>query len=100
VVAVKRRLAETLLLALLLLSVQTAVLAHEHDGSAAPAGAAAQSCEFCVGHHADAPPPEAPRAVRSEFRRIPLPVSAVSRVPATRFGSAHRSRAPPTVRSS
>jgi hypothetical protein len=97
--AVTRRIAETLLLALLLLAVQTAVVAHEHD-SAAPVGAAAQSCEFCVGHHAGAPAPEAPRATRSGFRRIPLPVLAASRVPETRFGSAHRSRAPPTVRSS
>lgn len=94
-----RRMSEALLLALLLLAVQTAILTHEHEGSAAPAGAAAQSCEFCVGHHAAAPAPDAAVAEHPEFHSLWLPAPASAFVPAGRAGSAHRSRAPPVLRS-
>jgi hypothetical protein len=97
--AMARRFSEALLLALLLLAVQTAVLTHEHEGSAGPAGAAAQSCEFCVGHHAAAPAPEAAVAAHPEFHPLLLPAPASAFVLAGRPGSAHRSRAPPVFRS-
>jgi hypothetical protein len=97
--AMTRRFTEALLLALLLLAVQTATLTHEHEGSAAPAGAAAQSCELCVGHHAAAPAPEAAIAALPDFRPILLPAHASAFVPASLSGNAHRSRAPPLFRS-
>ena len=93
-----RRFTEALLLALLLLAVQTAILTHEHEGSAAPAGAVAQSCEFCVGHHAAAPAPEVAIAA-PDFRPVRLPALASAFVPASPAGNAHRSRAPPLFRS-
>lgn len=95
-----RRFAEALLLALLLLAVQTAILTHEHEGSSAPAGAAAQSCEFCVGHHAAVPAPDSGVGLRHAFRSIHLPPIAGLAVPASPTGNAHRSRAPPLLRSS
>lgn len=95
----RRRCSEALLLALLLLAIQTAILTHEHDGSAAPVGAAAQSCEFCVGHHAAAPAPEAGVSTNPDFRPIRLPALAGLDVPASLPGNAHRSRAPPVLRS-
>ena len=97
--AMTRRLSEALLLALLLLTVQTAILTHEHEGSAAPAGAAAQSCELCVGHSAAAPAPEAAVAAHPDFRPVRLSGLASAFIPAGRPGSAHRSRAPPVFRS-
>ncbi len=97
--AMARRLSEALLLALLLLAVQTAILTHEHEGNAAPAGTAAQSCELCVGHAAAAPAPEAAAAARPDFSPILLPASGSAFVPAGRPASAHRSRAPPVIRS-
>lgn len=98
--AMTRRFSEALLLALLLLAIQTAILTHEHEGSGAPAGAAAQSCEFCVGHHAAAPAPDASLAARPDFRPIRLPPLSGHFVPASPTGNAHRSRAPPVFRSS
>jgi hypothetical protein len=98
--AMTRRFTEALLLALFLLAVQTAILTHEHDGSAAPAGAVAQSCEFCVGHHAAAPAPDFGAAAHHYLRPIRLPALAGLGVPAPVAGSAHRSRAPPVFRSS
>lgn len=94
--AMTRRFAEALLLALLLLAVQTAILTHEHEGSAA---AAAQTCEFCVGHHAAAPAPEASVSTHPEFRPLRLASIAEALVPASLPGNAHRSRAPPVLRS-
>jgi len=94
-----RRLTEALLLALLLLAVQTAILTHAHEGSTAPAGAAAQNCEFCAGHHAAAPAPDSGVAVRHDLRPIRLPAIAGLVVPASLAGNAHRSRAPPLLRS-
>ncbi len=94
-----RRLTEALLLALLLLAVQTAIITHEHEGNTAPAGAAAQSCEFCVGHHAAAPAPDTGAAVRHDFRPIRLPAVERLVVPTSLTGTAHRSRAPPLFRS-
>lgn len=98
--AMTRRFSEALLLALLLLAVQTAILTHEHEGSAAPAGAAAQSCEFCVGHNAAAPAPDAAVAAHPGFHPLLRPAPASAFVLAGRSGSAHRSRAPPVSRSS
>jgi hypothetical protein len=95
-----RRFTEALLLALLLLALQTAILTHEHEGSAAPAGAAAQTCEFCAGHHAAAPAPDASPAARPDFRPLRLHAIAGLVVPASLIGNAHRSRAPPHFRSS
>ena len=95
-----RRFHEVLLLALLLVAVQTAILTHEHEFSAAPAGAtAAQSCEFCTGHHPAAPAAEAGSASLPDLQstRIPDP-RVVAALPA-RTRAAHRSRAPPTFRS-
>jgi len=94
-----RRFSEALSLALLLLAVQTAILTHEHEGGLAPAGIAAQSCEFCVGHHAAAPAPEPGVATRPDFRLFRLASIAEAFVPASRPGNAHRSRAPPVFRS-
>ena len=94
-----RRFSEALLLALLLLAVQTAIVTHEHEGSAAPAGVAAQSCEFCVGHHAAAPAPEAGVATHPAFRPYRLASIAEAFLPASLSGNAHRSRAPPVLRS-
>ena len=94
-----RRFSEALLLALLLLAVQTAILTHEHEGNSAPAGAAAQSCELCVGHSAAAPAPEAAVAALPDFRPIHLLALASAFVPASLLGNAHRSRAPPAFRS-
>jgi len=94
-----RRFSEALLLALLLLAVQTAILTHEHEGSAAPAGAAAQNCELCVGHSAAAPAPEAAVAAHPDFRPVRLPALASAFVPAPLPSNAHRSRAPPAFRS-
>lgn len=92
-----RRLSEALLLALLLLAVQTAVLTHEH-GSAAPAGAVVQSCEFCVGHHAAAPAPDPAVAALPVSHPILL-LSRSAPAPVARPAAAHRSRAPPAFRS-
>lgn len=97
--AMTRRVSEALLLALLLLAIQTAILTHAHDGSAAPAGAAAQSCEFCVGHHAAAPAPDASPGACPDFRPIRLPALVGLAIPASLPGNAHRSRAPPVFRS-
>jgi hypothetical protein len=97
--AMTRRFSEALLLALLLLAVQTAILTHEHKGSAAPAGAAAQSCEFCVGHHTAAPAPDAAVAAHPGSHPPLLPTPASAFVLTGRSGSAHRSRAPPVFRS-
>jgi hypothetical protein len=97
--AMTRRFTEALLLALLLLAVQTAILTHEHEGSAAPAGVAAQSCEFCVGHHAAEPASDIGVAVRHDLRPIRLPAIADLVAPASLTGNAHRSRAPPLFRS-
>jgi hypothetical protein len=95
-----RRIAEALLLALLLLAVQTAILAHAHEGSAAPGGAAAQSCEFCAGHAAGAPPPAAAGSATPALRAVVPPAFARPAAPPARFNFAHPSRAPPQRRSS
>ena len=94
-----RCFSEALLLALLLLAVQTAMLTHEHEGSAAPAGAAAQTCEFCVGHPAAAPAPEAGASTHPAFSPLRLASIAEAFVRAFLPGNAHRSRAPPVLRS-
>jgi hypothetical protein len=95
----RRRFSEALLLALLLLATQTAILTHEHEGRAAPAGAAAQSCEFCVGHHAAVPAPEAGVSTHPDFRPFRLASVTEGFLPASLPGNAHRSRAPPVLRS-
>lgn len=97
--ATTRRISEALLLALLLLAVQTAVLTHEHEGSAAPSGVSAQSCEFCAGHHAAAPAPDAAVSTHPDFRPSRPASLAEGFVPASLSGNAHRSRAPPVFRS-
>jgi hypothetical protein len=94
-----RRLHEALLLALLLVAVQTAVLTHEHEGSAAPAGATAQSCEFCTGNHAGAPAPEAGGASLPDLQSTRIPDPRVVFTFPVRSRAAHRSRAPPVFRS-
>jgi hypothetical protein len=94
-----RRVAETLLLALLLVAVQTALLTHEHGDGQAPAGAAAQSCEYCSSHSAAAPAPDGPSA---SLPAAPLALPAASErreVFPSRISAAHRSRAPPPIRS-
>jgi hypothetical protein len=93
-----RRLHEALLLALLLVAVQTAFLAHGHDDGAS-SGAAAQSCEFCAGHHAAAPAPEAGGPTLPGLRSTRSPVLPVLATPTADVRSAHRSRAPPPIRS-
>ena len=92
-----RRFHEALLLAVLLVAVQTTILAHGHEDGAS-SGAAAQSCEFCTGHHAGAPAPEAsgPALSHPSATRIPLP--QVLAATTTEIRSAHRSRAPPEFR--
>jgi len=93
-----RRLHEALLLALLLVAVQTAILAHGHEDSAS-SGGAAQSCELCTGHHAAAPAPDPAAATLPDLRSTPLPdLQVAANIPA-RSRSAHRSRAPPIFRS-
>ena len=91
-----RRLSEALLLALLLLAVQTAILTLEHENSTAPA---AQGCELCAGHQAAAPAPDASLGTRVDLRPIRLAAIAGPGVPASLPGKAHRSRAPPDFRS-
>jgi hypothetical protein len=91
-----RRVSQALLLALLLLAVQTAILTHEHR-SAAPTGAV-QSCEHCVDHHAAAPAPDPAVAAVPYFHPILL-LSPSARIPGARPAAAHRSRAPPVFRS-
>lgn len=96
---VKNRFPPTLLLAVLLLAVQTVVLVHEHEGSGVPASAAAQGCEFCVGHLSAAPAPEPGRTVQPDLdaERIPGPAGFADLPAEAR--AAHRSRAPPAFRS-
>lgn len=94
-----RRLSKALLLALLLLAVQTAILTHAHADDARPAGAATQGCEFCAGHHSAAPAPDAAAAARPDFHPALLQASSGACLPASRSASAHRSRAPPAFRS-
>ena len=94
-----RRLSQALLLALLLLAVQTAILTHEHDGSPAPTGLAAQGCDFCAGHHGGAPLPATLVTAHPEVRPVLPPAADGPALPATRFDSAHPSRAPPLPRS-
>lgn len=93
-----RRIHEALLLAVLLVAVQTAILAHGHDESAS-SGAAAQSCEFCAGHHSAAPAPEAGGPTLSGPRSTGFPVHQVPAARAADVRAAHRSRAPPAFRS-
>jgi hypothetical protein len=92
-----RRLHEALLLALLLVLVQTAILAHGHEDGA-PSGGAAQSCEICAGHQAAAPAPEAGQSTHPDLRSIPgTDLRVVATLPG-RCRTAHRSRAPPAFR--
>jgi hypothetical protein len=94
-----RRLAEALLLALFLVAVQTAVLTHDHDQSA-PAGVVAQGCDFCAGGHSPAAaPPPASGAPDAELDSPGWPATSSPAV-SSRFRAAHRSRAPPSFRSS
>jgi hypothetical protein len=94
-----RRVAEALLLALLLIAVQTAILTHEHGDGQAPAGAALQSCEFCTGHQGALPAPDPAEA--SKHAAPPLLIAETKAGPprAIRLAAAHRSRAPPASRS-
>ena len=89
-----RRFHEALLLAVLLVAVQTAILAHGHDDGAS-SGAAAQSCEFCAGHSAAAPPPAAGAPTPPDQQSTRVPVPQVHAVRTAGIRSAHRSRAPP-----
>jgi hypothetical protein len=93
-----RRFHEALLLAVLLVAVQTAILAHGHD-DAAPSGAAAQSCEFCAGHPAAAPAPEAGGPTLPGLGSNRGPVLRVQASRTTDVRAAHRSRAPPAFHS-
>jgi hypothetical protein len=93
-----RRLHQALLLALLLVAVQTTILAHGHEDSAT-SGAAAQSCEFCAGHQSAAPAPEAGQRTRPDLSSTQGPgLQVIAALPA-RAWAAHRSRAPPIFRS-
>jgi len=97
-----RRFHEALLLALFLLAVQTAIVAHDHGAGTgtAPFGAVAQNCEFCTGHSAAAPAPERGSAARHEPQSLRLPRLADDPVLPAPVAAAHRSRAPPSFRSS
>lgn len=93
-----RRLHQALLLALLLVAIQTTILAHGHEDRAT-SGAAAQSCEFCAGHQSAAPAPEPGQRTRPDLRLILVAdLQVVAALPA-RASAAHRSRAPPAFRS-
>lgn len=92
-----RRFHEALLLAVLLVAVQTAILAHGHEGGAS-SGAAAQSCEFCAGHHAAAPAPAAGGPTLPVPRSTLVPVPRVHAARTADVRAAHRSRAPPAFR--
>jgi hypothetical protein len=94
-----RRFAEALLFALLLVAVQTAILTHDHDDSSGPAGAAVQSCEFCVGNHASAPAPEPADPVRPQALAQRFAGRLAGPTRPARISGAHRSRAPPAIRS-
>ncbi len=94
-----RRISKALLLALLLLAVQTAILTHAHGDDAPPAGTAAQGCEFCAGHHSAAPAPDAAVAARTDFQPALLKALSGAFLPARRSAAAHRTRAPPAFRS-
>ena len=93
-----RRLHEALLLALLLVLVQTAILTHGHEHGAS-SGVAAQSCEFCAGHQAAAPAPEAGQSTHPDLRSNQAPDLQVIVALRARAWAAHRSRAPPDLRS-
>lgn len=96
-VGVMRRLPQALLFALLLLTVQTVVLSHEHGDSTTSYGAV-QGCEFCVGHLAAAPAPDARGATFPDSRSALIPHLRVVPAPPIRAWGAHRSRAPPATR--
>lgn len=93
-----RRFHEALLLAVLLVAVQTVILAHGHEGDAS-SSAAAQSCEFCAGHHAAAPAPEAGGPTLPGLRSTRGPALCDPAVRTAAARAAHRSRAPPVFRS-
>ncbi len=93
-----RRFHEALLLTVLLVAVQTAILAHGHE-SGASSGTAAQTCEFCAGHHASAPAPEAGGPALPGLRSTRLPLPQFLAAHAAEARAAHRSRAPPAIRS-
>lgn len=94
-----RRFSEALLFALLLIAVQTAILTHDHGDPQAPAGAAAQACEFCVGNHSAAPAAELAAAARHAAPPLLLSMPETGPPQPIRPPSAHRSRAPPALRS-
>ncbi|MEX1993829.1 MAG: hypothetical protein WD929_04135 [Steroidobacteraceae bacterium] len=88
-----------LLFGLLVLAVQTASLTHEHAAETLPTGQQVQACDFCTGLQASAPPPAsvgvAHHAVAPPHFQL---VSATQSLPSRPTG-AHRSRAPPSLRS-
>jgi hypothetical protein len=94
-----RRLTQALLLALVLVTVQAAILVHDHGSTPVPAGASAQACEFCSAGHSAAPAPD--REVAGHFEARPIQLSAAPHFPHPEhdYRAAHRSRAPPAFRS-
>jgi hypothetical protein len=94
-----RRLTRTLLLALILVSVQIAAIGHQHAADALPAGQQAAACDFCTGLHAAAPPPAIAGASHYAPTVSRLPSAVLPLALPLRPSGAHRSRAPPAIHS-
>jgi hypothetical protein len=94
-----RRLTQTLLLALVLVSIQLAGIAHQHAGDTLPSGQQSAVCDFCTGIHAGAPPPESAAAAQHAPAAIVLPTAVARPTIPGRPSVAHGSRAPPALHS-
>jgi len=94
-----RRLTQTLLLALVLVSIQIASIAHQHGGDTLPSGQQSVVCDFCTGIHAGAPAPEATDFAQYAPASVVLPAAIVQLALPARTTGAHRTRAPPTIHS-
>lgn len=87
-----------LLLAVILVAVQTAALAHDHAGAAHSGDAATQVCEFCTGFAIGAPPP-ADATVAHHAAPMPAAAPGYEPVPPRSHPAcAGLSRAPPAIR--
>jgi hypothetical protein len=86
------------LLALILVAVQTAALAHDHAGAAHSGEAASQVCEFCTGFATGAPP-LADATVAHHAQPMPAAVPGYEPLPPRSHPAcAGLSRAPPAIR--
>jgi hypothetical protein len=94
-----RRLTQTLLLALVLVAIQIASIAHQHGGDTLPSGQQSAVCDFCTGIHAGAPAPEPAAAAHHAPALLVLPAAIAQLALPARPPGAHGSRAPPAIHS-